>query len=720
MIDPNSQSSPSQELTRRQPPDTTVVSFGVLRPDGTGLAPAVEESTLNDLRALIQRRGWLLAASVLCGMTLAYLYTKSDTPIYRATATLEIQDLNEHFLNLREVSPLAPLQAVSGGVDLQTQMRILSSDQLLRKVIAKLPGERIPAPAGIWAALERVRKPAKKATSDDSLLDNVHRNLQVRETRQSRIVDLSYESPDPKYAAALVNRLANAFIEQSVESRLEMSRGTSEWLERQLSALRERLAASEQQLQTYSQRQGLVVTTDARRPDEEKLRQIQDNLTKAQENRLARQARMETALASPLDSIESPVGSPLKDHQAKLADLRRQRADLLTVYTPDFDGVRRIDSQIASLEASVRDETKALLQGIRNDYQDAVRRESLIEGQYRDQVSEVGEQAGMAIQYGIYKRESDTNRELYNSMMQRAAEAKVAAALRASNARIVDVARDPSRPVRPSTIMNLGWGATAGLLFGLLLVTLREQSDSVRMPGQMAARLKVPELGAIPTIKTLERSRRKAAVEVWTPQGPQALASYRAVLTSILFSQQGWRSAQTIVVTSPAAGDGKTTVVSNLAAAAGQMKLRVLVVDAAGNGGLGRVYGAWHEYGLLDVLEAEGEHADLLPYITQTTPVSNVSLVRAGTGTSSALELLYSPSMGGMLDYLRQNYDLILIDAPSLHETPDARALGRMADGAVLVVRAGKTALESVRQAAARLQQDGTVLLGTILNRVDG
>ncbi|MBI4908797.1 MAG: polysaccharide biosynthesis tyrosine autokinase [Acidobacteria bacterium] len=717
--------SNSSELTHQRPQEATVVSLGLpeqmFKAASAGPPPELNESVMRDLRSLVRRRGGFLLVTLLLGIALAYLYTKSDTPIYRATATLEIQDLNEHFLNMKEISPLAPLQSHSGGVDLQTQMRILGSDQLLRKVVGKMAPERIPPAAGVFALIEKMRGRTKgKQVTEDGLLENVHRNLQVRETRQSRIVDLSFESPDAKFASALVNRLANAYIEQSVESRLEMSRGTSDWLDNQLQALREKLAASEQELQNYSQRSGLVVTTDSRRPDEDKLRQIQENLTKVQEARQARQSKLETALASPLDAIEAPLGSPLKDHQAKLADLRRQRADLLTVYTPDFDGVRRLDAQISSLEASVKAETNALLQGIRNDYQDAVRRESLLEGSYRDQVSEVGSQAGMAIQYGIYKREADTNRELYNSMLQRAAEAKVAAAMRASNARIVDVARDPTRPVRPSTLMNLGWGATAGLLFGLLLITMREQSDYVRMPGQMAAQLKVPELGNIPNVKALQTiGKRKPAVEVWTRNGPHALESYRAVLTSILFSQEAWRTAQAIVITSAASGDGKTTVVSNLAAAAAQMKMRVLVVDAAGDGGLGRVYGAWHEYGLLDIVEAEGDHSELMPYITQSTPVDNVSLVRTGTNGASALELLYAPRMQSLLEYMRQNYDLILIDAPALMETPDARALGRMADGAVLVVRAGKTGMGAVRQAVARLHEDGTVLLGTVLNRME-
>ena len=507
--------------------------------------------------------------------------------------------------------------------------------------------------------------------------------------------------------------------------------------------LRGKLAESEGRLQTYARSSGLVGMTETQRPDQEKLRQIQETLSKAQENRAIRQARMETAIAAPIESIEPPLGSSLRDHQLKLADLRRQRADLITVFTPNFDGVKRLDAQIASLETAQRNENASLLQAIRNDYSDAVRREALLQDSYHQQVGQVTKQGEIAIQYGILKREVDTNRQLYNTLMQRAAQAKVASALRASGARLVDPASVPARPSRPNRLLNLLWGASAGLLLGLVFVTARDRADRrIHQPHHLAFHLPVPQLGSIPRFLALplpphERLGARAgivrvtppadhlgdphdrftnaALATWLRRNSAEAEAYRAVLTSILFSQAAGRVPQVIVVTSAQPGDGKTTLVTNLAAALAHMNRTVLLVDASPERDLHRVFGVTDNYGLSDLIDLPEINPSLLAYVTHSTSLPGVSLVATGPRESSALDLLYA--MAPLLAELRHAYDTLIIDAPSIGELPDARIFGRLADGVVLVVRAGETTRDIAQAAATRLQEDGTVLLGTVLNQ---
>ncbi len=409
----------------------------------------------------------------------------------------------------------------------------------------------------------------------------------------------------------------------------------------------------------------------------------------------------------------------------------------MTLYTPNFDGVKRLDAQIASLEGAQRNETASILQSIRNEYADAVRRETLLQESYQQQVGRVTKQGEIAIQYGILKREVDTNRQLYNILMQRAAEAKVASALRASGARLVDAAKVPMRPFRPNRLMNLLWGATVGLLLGLGIVTIQDRSDQrIRQPRDLSFHLSVPQLGSIPRFRTLlappdERLGAEAglvriandpagsfpaiAMATWNHRTSVEAEAYRAVLTSILFSQAANRTPQVIVVTSAQSREGKTTLVTNLAAALAQMKRTVLLVDASRERGLHQVFGLADDYGLSDVLDLPEITPSLLAYVTHATPLPGVSLVATGPRETSALDLLYA--MAPLLGELRQSYDTLLIDAPSLSELPDARVFGRMADGAILVVRAGETTREVAQTAASRLQDDGTVLLGTVLNQ---
>ena len=163
---------------------------------------------------------------------------------------------------------------------------------------------------------------------------------------------------------------------------------------------------------------------------------------------------------------------------------------------------------------------------------------------------------------------------------------------------------------------------------------------------------------------------------------------------------------------------GKTTVVANLAAALAQMHQSVLVVDATADRGLQKVFQQSQNYGLRDVLEIPGNNSDLLPYVTHPTSIPGVSLVATGPSETFALDLLYSEGMGRLLDQMRRAYQVVLIDAPALADGPDARVFGRMADGVVLVVHAGETTLDAMQSVADRLEEDGTVLLGTVLNQI--
>lgn len=708
---------------------THVISASNAKPAG--------ENTALKLWAFLRAHCKLLALSTILGCLGAYVVTASQTPVYRAQGSLEIQDLNENFLNLREVSQVSTSQPTSSSSDMQTQVRLLQSQSLLARVVRQLPDEKLPPPTGVRSFITQFQQnEIAVKPSPEIRAEAASQNLQVRDTRQTRIVDLIFDSPDPSYAAAFVNKLAQQYIAQSIEARLEISKGTSAWLEEQIGDLRGKLADSENRLQAYAKLSGLLVTTEEHRPDEQKLHQVQENLSKAQENRMMKQARLEAALLAPLDSLEAPLGSALRDHQAKAADLRRQRADLLTVYTSDFDGVKRLESQLAVIDATLRSESAAVLQGIRTDYNDSIRREQLLQESYENQVTQVNKQGSIAIQYGILKRDVDTNRLLYNTLMQKAAEAKVVSALRASSARLVDRAQTPLKPYRPSMLLNMMWGSTAGLLLGLVLVTALDRSDDrIRRPGDLAHHLDVPELGVIPQFRNQEprridkgnlyagarqredrESRALASGKLPTWNNPTSMEaeSFRSVLTSILFSREAGLAPQVIVVTSALAAEGKTTLVMNLAAVLSQMKRRVLLIDAARERGLHKWLGLDGNFGLSDLVDLPGIQTDLFQYVTHPTPMPGVSLVATGPKETGALELMYS--MTPLLAEMRGEYDLILIDSPSLCDLPDARVFGRMSDGVILVVRAGETTREVAQAAASRLKEDGSILLGTVLN----
>jgi polysaccharide biosynthesis transport protein len=696
-----------------------------------GPAPPQEDSALLEFWQFLKRNyGWPLGATIL-GIVIAVILTVSQTPIFRATATLEIQDLNENenFFNLKDVSSGAPDRTDAVQKDLQTQLRILQSKSLIGRVVDQLPRELTPNPSGIWA-LRELLQPRRSAPTRDDGVEKASRNFHVNEARQARIVDLIYDGPDPRYAAAFVNRLAQQYIDQNIEARLQISNVTSAWLARQLTDLRAQLEDSEQRLQKYTRTSGLVAIGDQRNPAEEKLKQVQADLAKAQENRISKQARFETAAKAPLDSLEVPLGSAMKDYQAKLTDLRRQKADLLTVFTPDYDGIKRLDAQISELEAASRAESNSIMQAIRNDYIDATRRESLLRGSYMQEAAQVSDQAGSLVEYEILKREVDSNRRLYETILQRTSEARVASALRASGARILDPARLPRQPYRPNWLLNLSWGTSAGILLGLVLATGRETLDrTVKRPGELTAFLSLPELGVVPKLRTLpmtaeqttsalrEGKRNSIAFAAWNQRGNEEGAPdsvcFQAVLTSIMFSDSSGRVPQIISVTSSVPQEGKTTLVTNLAAALAQMKLKVLLID--GDSLTQRLHANFGQsvgQSLIDLLSVEAPNQN--EFVVQETTIPGVFLMALGAGHQSALDVL--PNLPSLLSRARQEFNTILIDNVAVRDRPDARVLARMADGVVVVVRAGVTSRDAVLATMTRLKQDGSRLLGTVLN----
>lgn len=695
-----------------------------------------------------------LLAGVAFGVLASVAFTAYQTPAYEATATLEIQEMNDNFLNSKELSPVAPGYQSSPGSDMQTQLRVLRSDTLMERALGKVPAEKNVGRSPLRDVISKLRGgPSKAVMNTESLVDSARNRLNVKETRQARIVDVTFDSPDPTYAAALANAIASEYIEQNIEWRFKMSQHTGEWLTAQLEETRKKLASSEDHLQRYARQAGLLFTSDKETLSEDRLRQIQSGLLAAQQDRMAKQSRLETALAAPAGTpFDGVADSSLRDLQSKLTDVRRQRADLAIVFKPGFDSVKRLDAQIATLEAAIKSERSSNLQRLRDEYNDSVGREKLLQDSYNRQTGQVSRETEKSIQYGLLKHEVDSNRQIYEVMLQRVKEANIAAAMRASNVRILDPAKTPRKPYKPATLLNLLWGVTAGLMLGAMCSVAHEHIDrSARKPGDLSPYLNVPELGAVPSVDGPQAAklgysrglfdgpivdigpagsarpipitgtveRRSLELVTWQQRSSSVAESFRSVLTSILFSTQLREAPRMIVVTSAVEGEGKTTIASNIALAMARMDRRVLLIDGdLRRPRLHEVFQTSNEYGLSDLLTLNNQsHRDILHYVTQKSSIPGVYVLASGPDVASAADLLHSAIFADVLARSREHFDLIVIDAPPMQNLQDARILSRLADGVVLVVRAGKANRDLAVNAAKRLTEDGSVLLGTVLNR---
>jgi len=574
-------------------------------------------------------------------------------------------------------------------------------------------------------------------------------NLRVRSLPQTRIVELTCDSTDPRVASEFANTLVGEFIELSLESRWESTQHTGEWLTRQLGEIRVNLEKSEDRLQSYARASGLMFMSEKDSVAEERLRQLQTELSAAQADRIAKQSKYEMAKSSSPGSLPEVLDdTSLRDYQGKLTELRGQLADLTTSLMPAHPKVERIQNQIAEVQSALETERANIIKRIQNEQDAAQRREQLLAAQYATQAALVSEQAEKAVHYNILKREVDTNRQLYDGMLQKVKEYGIASAMRASNIRMVDRAKPPRLPYKPNLFQYAEMGLFGGLVVAIVFVVLREGADrSIQAPGDAPIYLRLPELGVIPSAKAdpslravLKRSsvlqlsasaegnesggssRRNGgrAVELvtWHKKLSLLAESFRATLESILFSGHNGDSPRVIVVTSTAPMDGKTTTVTNLGIALAEINRLVLLID----GDLRRpklhtVFGLGKTNGLSDILHDRKRIEEYaLEDLAKQTQVPGLYVLPSGSGAISIANLLHSPRMTELLGRLRREFDNIMIDSPPMPQISDARVLGRVADAVILVMRAGHTTRDAALAAAQRFGEDGTPVLGTVLN----
>jgi succinoglycan biosynthesis transport protein ExoP len=707
---------------------------------------------------IIRRNKGTLAFITSLGLLTSLLLTLAQKPIYQARASMEIQNLNENFLNMRDISPTR--LAADGGdssalqPDLQTQVKILQSESVLYRVITELNLDeklsRAKDRGRLSAGRDALGLPhSRRDLSREEVLGLVTKNLTIKTEPNTRLVEIFYDSPDPRLAAEFVNTLIAEFMWLNIEDRLKTTRQTGEWLTQQMGDIRIKLEKSEDDLQSYAYSSGLLFTSEKVGSQllednvaEEKLRQLQEQLSAAHADRVAKQSTYELVSSAPPESLPKVLDDKtLGEYHVRLTDLRRQLAELSSTLAPANPAVRKVQAQVNTLDSALQQERANVIQRIRNEYQSAYRNENMLAANYATQAGLVSEQAAKVAHYNILKSDVDSNRQLYDSMLRDVHESGMTSGLRASNIRVVDSGVPPTRPYKPSLILNSSLGLLAGAFFGLVFVVMRERADrSIQAPGEAELSLGIPELGVIPSLDA-ERSRlathdqkgraakdvslksneRSQRVELITAGRSQSVLAdcFRATATSILYAGENGDRPRVIVLTSAIPGEGKTTVASNLALALAEIGSSVLLIDGdLRKGRLHEIFQAPNSWGVSDLLAGktppEG-HTEL--YFE--TCYEHLSLLPAGSEPSSITELLHSPRTLLFLNDMREEFHTIIIDTPPMLQMPDARVLGRLADGVILVVRSAKTTREEAMAATQRLTDDRTRVLGTILNEWD-
>jgi capsular exopolysaccharide synthesis family protein len=684
----------------------------------------------------------LILAS-LGGLLLGILVTIPQTPTYQARTSLEVQDIDKDFLNLNQVNPVAEANPITALSDLQTQIKILQSEVLSDRTVEKLKTASPTCPAAADAHVGFLQKAMHfikpvPNTPRRQMLGAAAKSVRIRAAGQTRIIEITVDSADPKVACGFANVLASQFIEQSIEARWSMTQRTGDWLARELEGMRLKLEHSEDALQAYARKTGLLYTAEKQSVSEQKLYQLQSELSKAEADRVAKQSRFEMTRTATPDSLPDVMNdNNLRELQSKLTDLRRQKAELAATFKPDYSKSKRVDAQIVAIESALDREHRTMVDRIANEFQEARHHEMLLTSAYAAQTRLVTQDSEKAIQYNILKREVDSNRQLYEAMLQRVKESSIASALKPSNVRIIDVAKLPSIPYTPSLPLNAALGFMGGGIAGLAgILILSQVRVSLQQPGDAALLLGVPELGVIPSAEQRKKLPRKSnggwtdvlrtklgspdrSFAAWNVESTMVADSFRGVIASILFSSEKHDRPRVLVITSAGPGEGKTSAASNLAHAMAQINAKVLLVDAdLRKPRIHKIFDLDNQAGLADLLKPSIFDENAAAALVQKTGIQNLDVLTSGSAHAVA-DLFFSSAMPNFITWCRNCYEMVIIDTPPKLSVPDARMLGPIADAFVLVVRAGQTSRNDALAAHQRLTEDRTRVLGVVLNDWD-
>ncbi len=550
----------------------------------------------------------------------------------------------------------------------------------------------------------------------------------------------------------MVNKLTSNYIDKNLDKNLEArwdaTQKASEWLSQQMLDLKAKLEKSQDELQKYAADNDLLfLETDKGNSENvvnQSLRELQEELTKTQAARYEKESLHRLVLSSDYGSLPGVFDNKLlQDLSVRLAELQRERAQLAATFTEGYPKVQQVQSQVVEIQSALERERKRAAQRISNDYFAAVRRESLVQRAFADKQKQANLIAEKSVQYGILSREVETNKSIYDGLLQRLKEAGVSAGLKASNIRIVDPAMPPFKPVSPKLPLNLGVAAILGLGLGVSAAFIQEHLDqTIENADDVDRYLRLPGLAFIPSLQSLNghsvtsHTRTDGGLtlgltsapilpnETWAHSLPRTdLASrkngdlseaFRGLRTSVVLSSGG-RSASSILVTSAQSGEGKTTISVNLAISLAQLGRRVLLIDADMRRPTLQKYFPQSGSQLGSYLAGEGSWQDM----TYQTAVRGLFVLLCGPLPANPAELLSSDRMRALLQEAATEYNFVILDSPPLLNVADARILASAVDTTILVVKGGDTPRQVVQYAESQARAAGANLMGVVLNNLN-
>lgn len=676
------------------------------------------------MRVAMRWRYVILGAVAVC-MIAGLIVTLLMTPKFTATATIEVS---------RDAARITDFQGVERETSIadqefyQTQYGLLRSRSLAERVATELrlvddPAffERFdidqdkPAFQRTGGRYVNAGRAERRRIAGEVLLDHVR----IEPTRLSRLVDILFTSPDADFSAKVANRWAQSFIETHLERKVQATSYGRVALQRQLAQLKERLDQSQRQLVSYAAEQRIINLPvpggDSTRGMSERsiiadeLAALNGALSQATADRIQAQARVEQGgrAGATTEALRNVAINNLRQRRAELAaDYQR----LMVQFEPEYPAAKAIKSQIDQLDRSIGREEGRVTGSLNAEYREADQREKALRERVEQLKESYLDQRRRSIQYNIYQGEVDTNRALYDGLLQRFKEIGVAGGVGVNNISIVDAADVPQRPSSPRLAINLLAALMVGLVLGGLLAYGLEQIDeAIADPAEVERRLGLPLLGSVPKLDSGEPK------EALLDRKSELVDAYLAIQTNLEFTTEHG-VPRSLAVTSTRPAEGKSTTSLSMATMLARAGRKVILVDGdMRSPSIHHLGGIDHNHGLSNFLTG----TDDISGLTFEMQELGFTAMSAGPTPPNAAELLTGNRLQMLVDRLLQTYDHVVIDCPPVMGLADAPLIASRVDGVIYAVESHSIRSSLVRAALGRLAATNARVLGAVLTKFE-
>ncbi len=662
---------------------------------------------LRDYLDVLLRRKWIAIVFLISVVTIATLVSFLMKPLYKATATIQIKNENPSILTFKNI-----YQGTTPEEEYyETQYNILKSRSLAKRIIAKLPREKETKFVSEKGALNKQEK--FNEVDGERLIDSFITSIEVQPIKKSQLIKINFISYNPEFASQVTNTIANEYINFTLESKLGPTQLARKRLEDQVEAMREKLEDSERHLNDYVARSQIILL--GKQGDYEsiltqKLTELSKELDKETANRISKQAIYQEVRKSDADYsfvLENPLIQSLKEEYTKLES---KYFNLSNVFKPEYPAMLRLEKEIENLKNRIEIEEQKIINALESDYNITLKKETSLSSAIETLRKDVLVLQQQMIQYQMLKREVDTNKELYTSLLTRLKEVDVSTTLSESNIQILDRAEIPLSPFKPKKAQNIGLSLIVGLLGGVFLAFFVEYFDnSIRTADVIEKKSHLPVIGLVP----ISRATSGELIRSFNSNdiGPFAEA-FRTIGTYIKFTS-AFKPPRQILITSPMEQDGKTTLVVNLAKSLVELWGKGIVVDAdLRRPCIHSYFGVDNSTGLSSFLSGTIEYDGLIRKI----PDLGIDFITAGPVPTNPSELLNSSRMRELINILSSTYDYLIIDSPPVLGLSDTLILSTFIESVVIVVKASNTPKDALTQAIKHLKGVNAKMLGVVLN----